>query len=120
MIGTILYVALGGALGAILRYAASGWQSESLFPWATLIINIAGSFLIGAAWASLADYPWFDTWGRSFLIIGVLGGFTTFSAFSFETLTLMQSGRPVLALAYVSAAILGCLVAVWLGYELAR
>ena len=111
---------LGGGVGAGLRYLVSGWFSaNSEFPWATLIINIAGSFVIGWLWESSAGEAWFQAWGRSLIVIGLLGGFTTFSAFSLETLRLVEQGSLIAAATYVMASVGLCLFGVWLGYKLA-
>lgn len=109
-------VALGGACGAMLRYALS-WiiGSQHMFPWATLTINIAGSFAIGLVWGVCGQMDWFQSWGRLFLVVGLLGGFTTFSAFSLETLTLVNDGKVVAAFGYVASSVVLCLVAVWVG-----
>ena len=85
----LLAVAGGGALGAVLRYALTLLFPASLFPWAILGINIAGSFLIGLLMAWWAELEWFQSWGRLFLVVGILGGFTTFSAY-----TLTRYGGP--------------------------
>ena len=70
-----MWVALGGALGALGRYGvAAAFQPDERFPLATLTINIAGSFLIGLCWGSWYGEVWFQTWGRAFLVTGVLGG----------------------------------------------
>lgn len=116
----LAWVAAGGALGAVSRYLLSvAMHTGSDFPAATLAINIAGSFGIGLAWGAWAHLPWFVEWGRAFLAIGMLGGFTTFSAFSLETLTLLHTEKLVLAAVYVASSLAGCLAAVWLGYRLA-
>lgn len=116
----LLYVAAGGALGASARYLVSvAVHTGNDFPAATLAVNIAGSLAIGLAWGAWAHLPWFQEWGRAFLTIGILGGFTTFSAFSLETLTLLHTDRFTLAVAYVASSLAGCLTAVWLGYRLA-
>jgi fluoride exporter len=103
-----LYVALGGALGSVLRYWLSGWvASKAGAPmWGTLAINVVGSFLIGVAagWNSTHDAV------RLFVMVGILGGFTTFSAFSLQTL----------GLANVALSIVLCLLGVWLGYLAGR
>ena len=117
---TLAIVMLGGALGAASRYLV-GVMSTTLvasrFPWATLGINIAGSFLIGLLWSLYASEQWFQDWGRALLVVGLLGGFTTFSAFSLETLELLQTSKVSAAL-YVSGSVAGCLLAVALGYGL--
>lgn len=112
----LLAVALGGATGAVLRYATSFMiGAHHLFPWATLAINIAGSFAIGLLWGGYGHTEWFQSWGRMLLVVGLLGGFTTFSAFSLETLTLLHGGRWFNAFAYVLASVCGCLFAVFVG-----
>ncbi|MCY3641708.1 MAG: fluoride efflux transporter CrcB [Gammaproteobacteria bacterium] len=113
-------VALGGALGAVARYLVSVTFSSAPglsadFPWATLTINLTGSLGIGLAWGSWSHLPWFQDWGRVFLVVGVLGGFTTFSAFSMESLMLINAGRWSAAIGYAMASVVGCLLAAWLG-----
>jgi CrcB protein len=117
----LMAVALGGAIGGVLRYLIS-WAIgvQHVFPWATLSINIAGSFAIGLVWGMFGHLDWFQSWGRLFLVVGVLGGFTTFSAFSLETLNLMNDGKATMALAYASTSVLVCLLAVWLGERTAQ
>ena len=103
-------------MGALLRYGVSGLVGVTqVFPWATLTINIAGSFAIGLVWGAFGSDEWFQQWGRALLVVGLLGGFTTFSAFSLETLNLLQNNRPGLALAYAGASVLVCLTAVYVG-----
>ncbi|SDF67528.1 CrcB protein [Blastococcus fimeti] len=116
MIG-YLAAALGGALGALGRWGiaealprdADGW------PWATLLVNLVGclvlGLLIGALFARSPDSPWL----RPFLGTGVLGGFTTFSAFAVETVQLTDAGRPGLAAAYVAVSVAGGVAASALG-----
>ncbi len=112
----LLVVAVGGATGAVLRYLLSALiGAHHLFPWATLAINIAGSFAIGLLWGAFGLTEWFQQWGRMLLVIGLLGGFTTFSAFSLETLNLLQGGRLMAACGYVIASLVGCLCAVYIG-----
>lgn len=116
----LFYVALGGALGAAGRYLASALTpSAAAFPWATLGVNLAGCLGIGLAWGAWSQLPWFQEWGRALLVVGVLGGFTTFSAFSLETLQLIASQRWGLAGAYAAGSLVGCVLAAWLGYRLA-
>ncbi len=120
----LTWVAAGGAAGAALRYAATtlvhGWLGRG-FPWGTLSVNVLGSFLIGLA------FVWLSAWdgeravnARLLLLTGVLGGFTTFSAFSLETLALLEAGEPLRAAANVAVSVLACLGAVALGMWLAR
>lgn len=113
-----LYVAIGGGLGAWLRFAAGrlvtstlGPAAASAFPWATLLVNISGSFAMGVlvAWLAQHGSPQLlaaESW-RLLLGVGVLGGFTTFSAFSLEIVMLAERGAPALALLYIFAALLG-------------
>ena len=116
---TLLWVAAGGSLGAAARYLVStALHGEGGFPWATLLVNAAGSLCIGFAWGAWAQQPWFQEWGRAFLAVGLLGGFTTFSAFSLEALTLAHSGRIALAAAYVLLSLVLCLAAAALGCRL--
>jgi fluoride exporter len=119
------WVALGGALGSVARAwvstLAGAWLG-SAFPWGTLVINIAGSTLIG--WYAVAggDQGWFTATenSRAFVMAGICGGFTTFSAFSLQTLTLLQSGETGRAMAYIAASVALCLLGVWLGAMLGR
>lgn len=124
-----LWVAAGGALGACLRYGISLSIGSSMtiagdvslrFPWATLLANAIGCFAIGLVWGLWANAQWFDDWGRSFLLMGLLGGFTTFSTFSLEFLRMFESGRWVAAISYLALSILSCLLLVWLGRLLAK
>ena len=117
-----LSVALGGMIGAILRLVVSRlalarWGGD--FPWGTLLVNVAGSFLIGLCWYL------FERWhlapaARLFLFVGIFGAFTTFSSFSLEGLQLFQAGRVQAGLAYVVGSNLLGLTAVFLGYLLAQ
>ena len=115
-------VALGGAIGAATRYGVSlafGARSEA-WPWATFSINVLGSFLIGvlAGWLSTradAGEPW-----RLFLGVGILGGFTTFSAYSLETLRLIERQDYTGAAAYSAGSVLAGLAAVAIGIAIAR
>jgi CrcB protein len=119
-----LLVALGSALGGAGRYWCSMFVAQRIgesFPWGTLLVNVSGSFLIGLLGA-LGDpqAAWHVTPGaRQFLMIGVLGGFTTFSSFSLQTLALMREGEWTYAAANVFASVVACLIAVWLGFVLA-
>lgn len=116
----ILLVALGGACGAVLRFGVQTLAAPAPWPWGTLAVNAAGSFAIGALLGAFAGAAWFEETWRLFLLAGVLGAFTTFSAFSAETLELWQRGRLVACLAYVGASVLCCLAAVFVGHLLGR
>ena len=120
----ILGVAAGGALGATLRWAIVRWAGHALgleFPWGTLIVNVLGSAVMGIAAVILMErLP--GSWGRfaPFLMTGVLGGFTTFSAFSLDTLFLIERGRNMAAAAYVGGSVALSVGALWAGLALAR
>jgi fluoride exporter len=109
-----VWVALGGALGSVLRHAV-GVLSLAVFgpafPWGTLVVNVLGSFAIGAVAASTT----LNDDLRLFLAVGLCGGFTTFSAFSAQTLTLMQTGAWGAAALNVGGSVALCLLAVWIG-----
>lgn len=123
MIGwqAMAWVTLGGGLGALARFLVSNWLFlPGRFPWATLAINIAGSFAIGLLWGIGQQQAWFENWGRYLLVVGVLGGFTTFSAFSLETAALAENGRYLQALGYVLASAFGCVLMALLGQRLAE
>ena len=113
---TLLQVAAGGAIGAVLRFGVTGWmaRAEGLgFPLGVLVVNILGSFLIGAL-AVLSFQRGFAHL-NPFLITGILGGFTTFSTFSLEALTLYERGAIGAALVYVGLSLVLSLAAVVLG-----
>lgn len=115
----ILWVAAGGACGAVLRYGTQAWASAWALPWGTFIVNVAGSLAIGALIGAFAGAPWFETVGRAFLVAGVLGAFTTFSAFSADTLLLYNEGRVGWAAAYVLASVALSLAAAFAGFRVA-
>lgn len=121
---TYLWIALGSALGGIGRYWCAGvvtrWLGDG-FPWGTLLVNVLGSALIGfVATITLADGRLFATDDtRAFVMVGLLGGYTTFSAFSLQTLSLLHDGRWLYASLNVLASVMLCLLAVWGGYLLA-
>ena len=121
MIQSILQVALGGAIGASLRYLTNV-GARSLFgagyPFGTLIVNIVGSFLMGFLVVILARKG--GNHLAPFLMTGVLGGFTTFSAFSLDTLTIWERGEPVSAFIYVAVSVLVSLAAIVAGLSVAR
>jgi CrcB protein len=112
-----LLAALGGALGALARWAVTTAlpHAPGAWPWATLLVNLTGCLAIGALLAVLlARFP-ASPWLRPFLAVGVLGGYTTYSTFAVDVVQLARSGRGLLAVAYALASVLGGLVAVVLG-----
>ncbi|OLP60532.1 hypothetical protein BJF93_22230 [Xaviernesmea oryzae] len=118
----VFLVAIGGALGSVGRYlvgAAMLRRFGSNFPWGTLTVNVTGCFAIGAVAALLTRMGGHDTL-RLFIITGILGGFTTFSAFSLETVTLIEAGRLMAACAYVAASLAISGLAVLAGLALLR
>ena len=117
-----LLVCFGGFLGTGCRYALGGWIARrygETFPVGTLAVNVIGSFAIGAIYAATGPDSRFvvspDV--RQFLMIGILGGFTTFSSFSLQTLALLREGELGAALANVGLSVLLCLLAAWAGEE---
>lgn len=119
----VAWVALGGAFGASLRYVVAIGVHQVLgygFPYGTLLVNATGSALIGYLVVFLPDTAAGIPALRLLLITGVLGGFTTFSTFSLETLVLFENGHTGRALLNVTLSIVTCLAAVWLGYRLAH
>lgn len=119
-----LWVALGSALGGVARYWCSGVIANHMgetFPYGTLIVNIVGSFLIGfIATISGTDGRFIiPVEARQFMMVGILGGFTTFSSFSLQTLTLARDGEWLLAGANVVGSVVLCLIMVWAGHMLA-
>lgn len=120
----ILYVcvAAGGMLGSLARYVASLLiPAAAGFPWATLFVNITGSFIIGFySTLSGPDGRLFaSTRQRQFVMTGFCGGYTTFSAFSLETFRLLHGGTTKTALSYIAVSVVTWLVAVWLGHRVA-
>jgi CrcB protein len=118
-----LWIALGGALGSVARFWMSGliaarFGNRAL--WGTLFVNITGSFLIGI-FASLSEKGGQLAESgtlRQFLVVGICGGYTTFSAFSVQTLDLMRAGNWLATTGNVLGSVLACLVAAWLGHLL--
>lgn len=116
--GAYLAVAIGGALGSVARLWLVEVTARLLgpeLPWGTLAVNVLGSLVIGIA-AAVTPAHWPMPELRPFVMAGLCGGFTTFSAFSLQTLELVQTGQPAWALAYVLGSVVLCLVATWLGY----
>jgi fluoride exporter len=118
---TYVWIALGGALGSVARFGCSSlaarWFGET-FPWGTLIINVVGSFVIGffATMTGPDGRVLVAPDVRQFVMVGICGGYTTFSSFSLQTLNLMRDGDMLRAGANVVGSVALCLVAVWLGH----
>lgn len=119
----LLYVLLGGAAGAGLRYEAGRLalkQIGSGFPWGTLIVNLLGGLAIGLLAGAMAAQGRADRPLWLLLGVGVLGGFTTFSAFSLDLFLMLERGQAGLAAGYALGSVLGALVLVFAGWSLAR
>jgi fluoride exporter len=118
---TYLWIALGSALGGAGRYGLSGVVANwigATFPWGTLIVNITGCFVIGIFNALTGPDGIFlvPTNIRIFVMVGICGGYTTFSSFSLETLNLARNGEWFAVAAYILASVVFCLIGVWLGH----
>ena len=121
MIGVLFAVAGGGALGSLLRFATSNWVSAHWpqhFYLATLAVNVAGCLLIGYLFGLFLLRPDWPLELRAGLIVGFLGGLTTFSSFSLDTLRLLESGQLSSAFGYAGASVLLSLLATWTGLAL--
>jgi CrcB protein len=123
VVSEVLYVAAGGAIGAGLRYGVGAWMTERAngsFPWHTLLVNVSGAFLLGVLMAAIGDRgggpsPW-----QLFAGVGLLGGYTTFSTFSYESITLLQEGAMAAAAGYVVGSLVLGLAAAGLGVMVGR
>lgn len=119
----LLAIAIGGAVGATLRFIVSTNVHRLLgrdFPYGTLTVNVLGSLLMGFLFIMLVERQISSIELRSGLLFGVLGAFTTFSSFSFETLALLESGDWAKALINVFMSITCCLIATWVGLGIGR
>lgn len=119
----VVAIALGGAAGSVLRY----WMSSGVhalagrgFPYGTLSVNVLGSLLMGFLFVLFLDRLGTDTVLRAGVLIGLLGGFTTFSAFSIETFNLIEQGAYARAAVNAGASVLLCVAATWIGVVLGR
>ena len=120
---TVMAIALGGALGAVARHFISHWSVVALgngFPWGTLTVNVVGCFALGVVvevmalvWLPPADW-------RAFLTVGVLGAFTTFSAFALDISILHERGEMLQAILYVTVSVAGSIAAIFAGMSLTR
>ena len=122
------WVLLGSALGGLARYwlgVLVAGITGAAFPWGTLLINVLGSLVIGLFAAATGERGLFSNFGatvdlRAFVMVGLCGGFTTFSAFSLQTLELLQAGRHAAAVFYMLGSVVSCVLAVWMGWMLGR
>ena len=122
---TYLVIGVGSALGGLARHGCNAlaltlWGPD--FPWGTIVINILGSLVIGGVGTLTGPQGRMHVGplGRQFVMVGLCGGYTTFSAFSLETLNLLQAARPVAAGANAALSVVLCLLAVWGGHVLAQ
>ena len=115
-----VWIAVGSALGGVARYWCSGVAARAFgetFPWGTIIVNVVGSFIIGfvATLSGPGGRFFIPSLARQFIMIGLCGGYTTFSSFSLQTLTLANDGEHLYAGANIGISVVLCLAAVWLG-----
>ena len=118
-----LAVAAGGALGAVARYSLDRLierRSFSVFPWSTFAINVSGCLLIGILIAAVVDRRHTPLWLRTGLVVGLVGGYTTFSTFAQETFDLVEEGRSGLALTYAAGSVCLGVAAVVAGLKVGR
>ncbi len=119
----IWYIALGSALGGMLRYLLGGWIQRAAghgFPLGTLVINVSGSLALGLLLRWASHPPTLNPDLRAFLTVGLCGGFTTFSTFSAESITLMQDGQWGKAMTYILLSVTLSLAATAAGFAMAR
>jgi CrcB protein len=123
MIKNFLIVGLGGAVGSMLRYAVQKIfqvQSAAAFPTGTLLVNIAGCFLIGILWSMISRSLTWNEEMKLLLMTGFCGGFTTFSAFTLEGIGLLKENKMALFLIYLTASVVGGLLATFIGIRIAK
>jgi CrcB protein len=121
MLNKILLVMLGGGTGAALRFLVGDYVTRlygGLFPMGTFLINVTGSFFIGILMTLFVGRPDINPNWRLFLVTGILGGYTTFSSFEWETFATMRGGAPLMALLNVTLSLLMGFMGVWLGFAL--
>ena len=122
-LATFLWICAGGAAGTGVRWLVSTWALKAFgprFPWGTLAVNLLGSFLMGALMHAGTASERLSPTLRLALTTGVLGGFTTYSAFSWESLRYLQEGATGLGVLYVAGTLAGCLLACFLGFLVGR
>ena len=118
----ILLGGAGGFIGSIARYLLSGWVLHHTLggklPWSTFVVNVLGCLLIGVLSGMIERLEWFTPQMRLLLLTGLLGGFTTFSAFGLETVFLLRRGEVLIAVAYALSSVAVCVTAVWVGLRM--
>lgn len=124
MIWSYIWIAIGSAIGGVLRFACSGLIAEGIgetFPWGTLAVNVSGSWVIGFFFTLTEPDGRLlvGTVAQQFVMVGICGGYTTFSSFSLQTLNLARDGDWLRAAANIVASVVLCLLAVWLGHIMA-
>ena len=117
---SLLLIALGGALGSVARAVAGFLIPAGRLPWGTIVVNVVGSLVIGGVIARLPQHGELHLRAHAFWVVGVCGGFTTFSTFSWQTVEQMQKGNWGVAAANVVLSVLLCLAATWVGWRLMR
>jgi len=123
MIKQVLLVGLGGGIGSIARFLCQKWFAENtvqVFPWGTFFVNLTGCFLIGLIYAIAEKTSFLSPQTRLLLITGVCGGFTTFSAFAFENMSLLRSGDTLYFILYILGSVLFGIAAVFAGMALIK
>jgi fluoride exporter len=123
-LGVYFWIAVGSAVGGMARHWFSGVAAQlfgETFPWGTLLINVLGSFVIGffGTLTGPDGRIFVGTTARQFVMVGICGGYTTFSSFSLQTLRLLNDGEWFSAGGYVGGSVASCLIAVWVGHALA-
>jgi CrcB protein len=119
----LIFIAAGGAIGAVMRFGVSNGVHALAgrdFPYGTLVVNILGSILIGFCYIALIERLSLGPEWRAFIIIGILGAFTTFSTFSLETFNLIENGDMLKAAINILVSVSICLLATWIGIVIAR
>ncbi len=119
----LAFIAVGGAIGAVLRFLVSSGVHSFMsrdFPYGTLTVNVVGSFLMGISYVLLIERLNLSPEWRAFIIVGLLGAFTTFSTFSIETLLLIESSELFKALMNIILSVVLCIMGSWIGIILGR